>query len=55
MTTNTSLWHPWLRIQHLLRDILTERWDEETWTRLRPEIRKALAERTRIRRAGWFN
>jgi hypothetical protein len=29
--TDARLWHPWLRIQRLLRDVLDARWDEETW------------------------
>jgi hypothetical protein len=53
--TDPRLWHPWLRIQLLLRDVLSERWDEKTLKQLRPEISKALAERERIERAGWFN
>jgi hypothetical protein len=53
--SDPCLWHPWLRIQLLLRDVLSERWDEETLKRLRSETRKALAERERIARAGWFN
>jgi hypothetical protein len=31
LTTDARLWHPWLRIQRLLRDVLGARWDEETW------------------------
>lgn len=53
--TDTHLRNPWLRIQLLLRDMLGERWDEETWKQLWPEISRALAERERIERAGWFN
>jgi hypothetical protein len=34
----------------MLRDMLSERWDEETLKQLQPEISKALAERERIER-----
>jgi hypothetical protein len=37
--------HPWLRIQRVLKAMLTERWDPAAWRRLRREIPKALAER----------
>jgi hypothetical protein len=49
------LWHPWLRIHRILRDMLGHQWDRETWQVIRPEMRNALAERARIGRAGWFN
>jgi hypothetical protein len=35
--------------------MLMERWDPPTWRIVRREIPKALAERDRIKRAGWFN
>jgi hypothetical protein len=47
--------HPWLRISRLLRLIFETAWDRETWRIVRLEIPKALAERGRIQRAGWFN
>ncbi len=46
--------HPWLRISVVLRALLTEPWGE-AWQRIRLEIPKALAEKDRIQRAGWFN
>jgi hypothetical protein len=46
--------HPWLRI-NLSRAMMTERWGTESWTKIRPEIPKAIAEKWRIQRAGWFN
>ena len=49
------LWHPWLRVQRLLRSMLTERWNEEAWKQVKPEIKKALAQKSKIERAGWFN
>jgi hypothetical protein len=47
--------HPWLRVELLLRALLTTRWDGTTWPRVRPLIPKALAERDRIRRSALFN
>jgi hypothetical protein len=52
---DARLWHPWLRVQRALPVFLGTRWDRETWRLVRPEIRNALAERSRIERAGWFN
>ena len=45
---DARLWHPWLRINRVLRAMLHERWGAEAFT-------KALALRSEIRRAGWFN
>jgi hypothetical protein len=47
--------HPWLRIERVVRMMLHTRWDAETWKQVKPEIKNVLAERIRIRRAGWFN
>lgn len=30
-------------------------WDPETWPQVKAEFKKALALRSRIERAGWFN
>ena len=51
----THVWHPWLRIQRLLRAILTGDWNAEAWKQLNPEIPKLFAEQSRIRGARWFN
>jgi len=50
-----ALQHPWLRISLLLRTMLHARWDAETWPQVKAEFKKALALRSQIRRAGWFN
>ena len=50
--TDARLWHPWLRINRVLRVMLHERWSAEAWARVRVEFRKALALRSQIRRAG---
>ena len=51
----TRLWHPWLRIQRLIRVIRETSWNADEWPIVRAELRNALAERTRLERAGWFN
>jgi hypothetical protein len=53
--TDARLWHPWLRINRVLRVMLHPHWSAEAWTQVRVEFRKALALRSEIRRAGWFN
>ena len=49
------LWHPWLRINRVLRAMLQERGRAEAWPQIKAEFKKALALRSQIRRAGWFN
>ena len=49
------LWHPWLRINLILRMMLRTRWNLEAWPQVKAEFKKALALKSRIRRAGWFN
>jgi hypothetical protein len=51
ITLDSRLWHPWLRIQRLLRDMLGTRWDN----RLRPAIREGTRGARQIQRAGWLN
>ena len=53
-SADPRLWHPWLRIQRVLRLMLTSRWNATEWNEIKPEI-KAMAEKSRIQRAGWFN
>ena len=53
--SDARLWHPWLRINRVLRVMLHTRWSAEQWSVIRVEFRKALAVRSEIRRAGWFN
>ena len=47
--------HPWLRISLLLRALLGQRWDADAWQQIRTQIPTALAEKSRIEHAGWFN
>jgi hypothetical protein len=53
--TDERLWHPWLRINRVLREILRERGNAEGWPQVKAEFVKALALRSQIQRAGWFN
>jgi hypothetical protein len=52
--TDARLWHPWLRINRVLRVMLNTRWSAEAWSEVQVELRRALALRSEIRRAGWF-
>jgi hypothetical protein len=53
--TDARRWHPWLRINRVLRVMLQTRWSAEAWSVVRVEFTRALALRREIRRAGWFN
>lgn len=53
--TNHDWQHPWLRVSLLIRTMLGTRWNAETWPQVKAEFKKALALRSRIARAGWFN
>jgi hypothetical protein len=47
-----GLWHPWLRINRVLRVMLHTRWSVEAWPQVKAEFKKALALRSQIRRAA---
>jgi hypothetical protein len=36
--TDERLWHPWLRINRVLREILRERWSAEAWPQVKAEF-----------------
>ena len=55
MLGSARLWHPWLRIQRVLRLMLTSHWSAAESNQIKPEIKKAMAETSRIQGAGWFN
>jgi hypothetical protein len=55
ITSDARLWHPWLRINRVLRVMLHTRWSAEAWPQVKAEFTKALALRSQIRRAGWFS
>ena len=52
--THARLWHPWLRINRVLRVMLHTHWSAEAWSQVRVEFKRTLALRSKIRRAGWF-
>jgi hypothetical protein len=52
--TNARLWHPWLRINRVLRVMLQTRWSAEAWAKVRAEFKGALALKSQLRSAGWF-
>ncbi len=52
--TDARLWHPWLRINRLLRAMLHTHRSAEAWPQVKAEFTKALALPSEIRRAGWF-
>jgi len=55
LASDARLWHPWLRINRVLRVMLRTHRSVEAWLIVRVEFRRALAVRSEIRRAGWFN
>jgi hypothetical protein len=55
VNSDLRLWHPWLRISRVLRVMLDTHWSAEAWSQVRVEFKRALALRSQIRRASWFN
>jgi hypothetical protein len=53
--TDARPWHPWLRINRVLRVMVHTRCSGEEWAQVRIEFKKALALLSEIRRAGWLN
>jgi hypothetical protein len=49
--SDARLWHPWLRINRVLRVMLQTRWSAEAWAEVRIQFKKALALRSQIQRA----
>jgi hypothetical protein len=47
--TDSCLWHPWRRINGVLRVMLQTRWSGEAWWQARLEFSRALA----LRSARW--
>jgi hypothetical protein len=39
---DARLWHPWLRINRLLRAMLHTRWSAEAWPLVKAEFKNAL-------------
>ena len=44
--TDARLWHPWLRINRVLRVMLHTHWSAEAWPQVKDEFKKALAVNT---------
>jgi hypothetical protein len=49
--TDARLWHPWLRINRVLRVMLHTRWSAEAWAQVRVEFKKVPGLSSPIRRA----
>jgi hypothetical protein len=45
---DARLWHPWLRINRVLRVMLHTRCSAEAWAEVRVEFKRALALRSQI-------
>ena len=43
MNPDARLWHPWLRINRVLRVMLHTRWSAEQWSVVRVEFRRDLS------------
>jgi len=55
-TVSDRAWqHPWLSVERLIRAICETRWDKATRPKAKAMFKRAIEERTRIRRAGWMN
>jgi len=53
--TDARVWHPWLRINRVLRLMLHSRWSAEAWPQVKAaEFKRALALRSKIQRGGWL-
>jgi hypothetical protein len=46
---------PHIRLELLIRTMLTREWDDEAWPMVREEFKEAMALRSRLRRAGGTN
>ena len=55
MTTDARLWHPWLRINRVLRLMLHTRWNAEAWSVVRVEFRRGASAQERDPWRGSFN
>jgi len=51
-STDAALWHPWLRVERVMRGVLMHHASEETLLRIEREVRAVLAVRASVRRAG---
>jgi hypothetical protein len=52
---NERVWHPWLRVNRVIRDVLATSSDSEQWPVAKLVLRRTLTDRSKIARAGWFS
>ena len=52
---NDRVWHPWGRVNRIIRDVLTTNWDSPEWPVAKRVLRRTLTEREKVARAGWFS
>ena len=50
-----ALWHPWVRVERLIRVVPHTRWGGDQWPVAKLVLRRTLSERRKVERAGWFN
>jgi len=53
--SQTICYLPWLKVSVALRYALTFPWTPDAWAEVRQHIPWLIAEKDRIRAAGWFN
>lgn len=54
-TTDDCVWYPWVRVNPIIRDVLTTSWNAEQWPVAKLVLRRTLTERSKIARTGWFS
>jgi hypothetical protein len=54
-TTDDRVWHPWVRVNRIIRDVLAMSWDSDDCPVAKFVLRRTLTERSRTAPAGWFS
>ena len=49
------LWHPWLRVNRLILEIRRTTPDAAQWPVAKVALKRALTERRKLTRSGWWN
>jgi hypothetical protein len=52
MSNDARLWHPWLRINRVLRVMLQTRWSAQAWLVVHVEFKRAIRVAERDRAGG---
>jgi hypothetical protein len=52
---DARVWHPWVRVTRLIIGVRSRRWDAATWPTAKAVLLDAIKERSKVKRAGWFN